>query len=236
MSANRSLSLKITLALAIIGATTLFNALGVWQLERRIWKQELIARTDKAIHADAVMAPGSAEWAALKSSDAYRRVTIRGTFLNDLETPVQAVTDYGAGYWILTPLKSADGFIVLINRGFVPSDKKDPAMHQQGQITGETQVTGLLRMTEPRGRILRTNDPGAGRWYSRDVAAIAASHGLSGIAPYFIDADGTPSKGGLPIGGLTVIAFPNNHLIYAITWFSLALLSLIFGTLILRRK
>jgi surfeit locus 1 family protein len=87
-------------------------------------------------------------------------------------------------------------------------------------------VTGLLRISEPHGGFLRRNDPKSSRWYSRDVAAIAAVHGLSPTltAPYFIDADATPNPGGLPVGGLTVIAFPNSHLVYALTWYGLALL------------
>jgi len=81
-----------------------------------------------------------------------------------------------------------------------------------------------MRMSEPGGAFLRANDPAAGRWYSRDVAAIAAAQGLGPVAPYFVDADATENPGGLPVGGLTVIAFPNNHLIYALTWFGMAIL------------
>ena len=77
-------------------------------------------------------------------------------------------------------------------------------------------------MTEPKGAFLRSNNPAEDRWYSRDVAAIAKARGLSSVAPYFIDADASPNPGGLPVGGLTVISFPNTHLIYAITWFALA--------------
>ncbi|MCA3579738.1 MAG: SURF1 family protein, partial [Bradyrhizobium sp.] len=91
-------------------------------------------------------------------------------------------------------------------------------------------VTGLLRMSEPKGGFLRSNDPAAGRWYSRDVAAIAATRGLSQVAPYFIDADATPNPGGTPLGGLTIVRFPNNHLIYALTWFALAFM--LAGTLL----
>ena len=69
---------------------------------------------------------------------------------------------------------------------------------------------------------LRANDPAAGRWYSRDVAAIAWARGLSEVAPYFIDADAASEPGGIPVGGLTVVVFHNNHLVYAITWYVLA--------------
>jgi surfeit locus 1 family protein len=126
----------------------------------------------------------------------------------------------------MTPLQSDRGFTVLINRGFTPPDRVDPATRAKGLISGRVLVTGLLRISEPGGGFLRRNDPLANRWYSRDVAAIAAARHLprGQIAPYFIDADATPNLGGLPVGGLTVIAFPNSHLVYALTWFGLALL------------
>jgi len=113
---------------------------------------------------------------------------------------------------------------VLINRGFVPPERRDPAARAAGQIAGEATVTGLLRVMEPGGAFLRTNDPASDRWFSRDVAAIAAARGLSAAAPYFIDADAASSAPDGPVGGLTVIAFHNNHLIYAITWYALALM------------
>ena len=84
-------------------------------------------------------------------------------------------------------------------------------------------------MTEPGGGFLRANDPAANRWYSRDVAAIAAARGLGRTAPYFVDADAAPNPGGLPVGGLTVVKFPDNHLVYALTWFALMLLALFFA-------
>ncbi|WP_254070639.1 SURF1 family protein [Acidisphaera sp. L21] len=200
-------------------------ALGTWQVARRSWKLDLIARVDARVHATPVVAPGPAAWSGVApATDEYRRVTASGTFLNDRETLVQAVTELGAGDWVLTPLRTTDGFTVLINRGFVPSDRRDPANRAAGQPAGPVQVTGLLRLTEPKGGFLRSNDPAGNRWYSRDVAAIATARAVADAAPYFIDADATANPGGLPLGGLTVIAFPNNHLVYAITWYGLALM------------
>lgn len=60
--------------------------------------------------------------------------------------------------------------------------------------------------------------------------------GLSAVAPYFIDADAAVNPGGLPVGGLTVIHFPNNHLVYAITWYGLAAMVLALLVFILRGK
>ena len=149
-------------------------------------------------------------------AEEYRRVRVTGTWLPGRETLVQALTERGAGFWVLAPLRTDRG-IVLVNRGFIPPDRRDG-----GRAEGEAVVTGLLRVSEPGGGFLRRNDPAAGRWYSRDLAAIARAKGLGPVAPFFIDADATPNPGGLPIGGLTVVSFRNAHLVYAMTWFALA--------------
>jgi surfeit locus 1 family protein len=155
-------------------------------------------------------------------------VQVSGTFLNDRETLVQASTDLGSGYWVMTPLRQADGSIVLVNRGFVPPEQRERATRAGTEPTGQTTVTGLLRVSEPGTRFLRKNDAAKGIWYARDVQAIAAARGLGQVAPYFIDAEAAPAAPGAaptyPAGGLTVIAFPNNHLVYALTWYGLALM------------
>ena len=177
------------------------------------------------IHASPVPAPGPDAWPAISAAaDEYRRVSVTGRFLHDREALVQAVSDLGGGFWVLTPLVTDRGFTVLVNRGFVPPEKRDPATRADGQPQGEVTVAGLLRLTEPKGGFLRSNDPSAGRWYSRDVAAIAGAKGLAEAAPYFIDADSKRNPGGWPVGGLTVVSFPNSHLGYALTWFALDLM------------
>ena len=221
----RSPRLRAVIAGAALLLAIGLAALGVWQLERREWKHALIAAVATRIHAAPVAAPGPAAWAALTGDkDAYRRVTAQGQFLHDQETLVQAATDLGSGYWVLTPLRTPQ-FTVLVNRGFVPPDKRAQAARPAGNPAGEVTVTGLLRVSEPGGGFLRANDPAADRWYSRDVAAIAAKRGLGPVAPYFIDADAAANPGGYPVGGLTVIRFPDNHMVYALTWFALALLA-----------
>ncbi|MRL68026.1 SURF1 family protein [Brevundimonas sp. SPF441] len=212
-----------------------FLALGGWQVQRLAWKTNLIAQVDARVHAAVVPAPGLTQWAGVtRDKDQYRRVMVRGRFLHDKETLVQAVTDVGGGFWVMTPLVDDRGFTVLINRGFVPAGRRDPAVRADGQVEGPQTVTGLLRITEPKGGFLRANDPAGDRWRSRDVAAIAARRGLTTVAPYFIDADASPNPGGWPRGGLTVIRFANSHLVYALTWFGMALLTLVGLWLFLR--
>lgn len=204
----------------LIGAGVVFlilMALGIWQIQRLAWKSDLIARVDARVAAAPVPAPGPSEWAGLTAGNAeYRRVAVTGEYAPDSDVLVQAVTERGAGFWVMTPLATDGGWTVLVNRGFVAADRRD----DRPLPTGPQAVTGLLRMSQPDGAFLRANDPGAGRWYSRDTQAIAASLGLPQVAPYFIDADRAGE--GQPIGGLTVIAFRNHHLSYALTWFAMA--------------
>lgn len=213
----------------------LFSALGMWQVERRAWKLNLIERVDARVHAEAAPVPAPSTWPSLDPRAVeYRHVTARGRFLHQRETLVDALTEQGAGYWVMTPLETGEGTI-LINRGFVPPDRADRRTRAAGQFRGIVTVDGLMRLTEPYGRFLRANRPDQDKFYSRDVATIATRRGLHDVAPFFIDAGPSPNAGGLPIGGLTVISFRNAHLIYALTWFALAALCLV-GLVLVRKS
>lgn len=214
----------ILLGVLALAGVAVFTSLGVWQVERLFWKLDLIQRVEERARAAPVPAPGPEHWPAVTAaSQEYRRVSVTGRFLNDQETLVQAVTERGGGFWVLTPFRTDRGFTVLVNRGFVPPERRSPDSRAEGLTDADTTVTGLLRVTEPGGGFLRSNDPAQDRWYSRDVAAIAAARGVTEAAPYFIDAEASP-PGGSPVGGLTVLKFPNNHLVYALTWFALDLM------------
>ena len=200
-----------------------FVALGTWQVERRVWKLDLIERAETRSSAPVVAAPTQAEWLQISAaSHEYLHVTVAGKFLHDAVTFVEASTSFGTGYWALVPLQQEDGSLILINRGFVEkktSYKPEPetAVH----------LNGLLRLSEPGGRRLRKNQPENERWFSRDIEAIAKARMLpvEKLAPYFIDVDYDPAKGSAePVGGLTIISFYNHHLVYALTWYTLALM------------
>lgn len=224
-------------ALVMAGLVLVFLALGTWQVQRLFWKLDLIARVGARIHAPAVPAPLPADWPMINpQSDEYRHITVRGRFAHDKEALVQAVTERGPGFWVVTPLQTNDRGTILINRGFVPMDRRDAAARQAGEISGEVQVTGLLRMSEQGGGFLRANNPAGDRWYSRDVTAIAGARELGTVAPYFIDADATENPGGLPVGGLTVVFFRNSHLVYAFTWYALAAMSVGAIVYLLRQR
>jgi surfeit locus 1 family protein len=213
----RSRAALVAMLTACALACAGFVALGAWQLQRLGWKEALIARVERNLQAAPLAAPGASQWPALTREDEYRRVRVQGRFDHAREVLVAATTELGAGYWVLTPLRTEAGHWLLVNRGFVP-----PELRGRVPPTDPAQpVSALLRFSEPGGRLLQKNDPAAGRWYSRDVAAIAAAQGLQGpVAPYFVDAQGAAS--GWPRAGLTVVRFRNDHLVYALTWFALA--------------
>jgi surfeit locus 1 family protein len=217
-------------SLCALAGFVFLTSLGVWQLQRLAWKEALIARVASRMQMSfAPPAPAENGWPNVNAvEDEYRRVRVTGTFRHDREALVYALLSEskgkfsGPGYWVMTPIETAGGALVLVNRGFVPLDRKDAATRREGQVAGIVTVTGLLRLPEERSWFTPADDPARGIWQERDPAAIAKAYGLARAAPFFIDADASPNPGGLPQGGETKLVFPNRHLEYAITWFGLA--------------
>ncbi|MGJ3629082.1 SURF1 family protein [Sphingomonas sp. MMS24-JH45] len=194
-------------------AIVVLIGLGLWQVERLQGKRALIAQVGARLAAPAVAAPRRTVGPRSARTTPIPACQVTGRWRGP-DTLVQAVTDLGGGFWVMTPFTTREGWTLLVNRGFVPAGAR-------AQPPAGNRVAGLLRTTEPGGAFLRDNDPAAGRWYSRDVAAIAAARGVGRTASYFVDAD-TGATGGWPRGGMTVVRFANNHLVYALTWFALA--------------
>jgi len=228
-SVNKGRSLLIP-GLATIIALALLVGLGTWQLQRKAWKESLIRQIETRAYGEPGSIAPESEWATWRADqDEFRKVRITGTFLHDLETPVYGLapgTRQGAplqGYYIITPLRLRTGAVVMVNRGFVPTELKNPATRPQGQPDGEVTVTGLVRAPEPRNLFTPNDDPTHNTWFARDPRAIAEARGLEPVAPFLIDADATPNPGGWPRGGQTQLTLPNNHLQYALTWYGIAL-------------
>jgi surfeit locus 1 family protein len=214
------------LATAVVVAIT--TGLGIWQVERLAWKQGLIAAVTARMTAAPLPAPAPDAWPQLDlTALEYHPVTITGRFDNAHEAYViYSLTSPkgplgGVGYEVMTPLVTDAGWIVYVNRGFVPAAKRDPAKRPEGQVEGETTVTGLLRRPADRSWFMPGDNPVKNEWFSRDPAQFAAAANLTTVAPYLIDA--APNPAGIPQGGETIVDFPNNHLGYAITWFGIAL-------------
>lgn len=232
----------VALGLAL-AALALLISLGTWQMHRLAWKEELIARIEARIHAAPTALPAESEWAALRPEDyEYRRISLSGTFDHGREIHVFRASGPNEGvsrpgYLIVTPLRLREGAIVLVTRGFVPEDKRDPSTRAAGQIAGEVTITGLMRAPEPRNAFTPADDPARGAWFTRDTGLIAAHLQLERAAPFSVDADATPNPGGWPRGGATVIAIKNDHLSYALTWYGLAAtLVAVLALLLWRRR
>ncbi|KAB2901350.1 MAG: SURF1 family protein [Burkholderiaceae bacterium] len=222
------------LALAGIALFLGFAALGAWQVQRRAWKLDLIERVTQRLHAAPVSLPPPSDWPRINAAGhEYLPVRAQGRWLPSKTVLTQATTELGAGFWVVTPLQMADGSQVLVNRGFIPQEQRLQWQDAPAAPEGDAPVAvlGLLRMSEPGGGFLRTNDPAGQRWHSRDVAAIASAQGLDHAAPFFIDAgipdaaaSAPPAAAAWPRPGLTVVRFHNSHLVYALTWWGLALM------------
>ncbi|NBZ87746.1 SURF1 family protein [Stagnihabitans tardus] len=196
---------RFLVVLSVLGVA-LFLALGVWQVQRLAWKTALIAEVDMRLASAAVPATEA-------GAPEYTRLTVKGRYLAR-QILVKAVTEEGQGDWVMTPLTTDQGWTLWVNRGFLPDGETLPPPPAQAE------VTGLARDSQPGGGFLRANDPTADRWFSRDVAAMSAASGVQAVG-WFLDAE---TGGPLPVPGLTVVEFRNSHLIYAVTWFALALL------------
>ncbi|WP_039758799.1 SURF1 family protein [Bartonella queenslandensis] len=213
----------------------LFSALGIWQVQRLNWKTNLITSANQRIHLAPIKAPQKDQWADVTfEKNEYQPVVITGKLLTDKNIFVTAAAQNTTGYWVLTPLQTVDNTLTFINRGFVPMDERNNFQHSEQSHTNtssqqdstknteQTTIIGLLRMSEKNGFFPRKNNPDKNVWYTRDLPAMAEKLGLSTVAPYFIDARKTSPQAKLPVTGLTIIHFRNNHLVYAITWFILA--------------
>lgn len=223
-----------------------FTALGTWQVKRLFWKLDLIERVEQRVHSAPQAAPTLSQWSQVDAANfEYLPVKVQGLRLDKLSVLTKALTEAGPGFWVITPLQLTDGSHILVNRGFTPEKQRAEWLKQISQAadpSAPVTVTGLIRMSEPSGGFLRKNDADNQRWFSRDVAAIAQSKGLTQVAPYFID-EGLPASNPAHQAfentdvlrpGMTVIKFTNTHLVYALTWYGLAAMVVVAAWLVRR--
>jgi surfeit locus 1 family protein len=216
--------------LAALAVLAILIGLGTWQLQRKAWKEDLIAQIETRAYGEPGDILPESEWPAWRADqDEFRKVRVTGSFLHAFEAPVYGLARgerQGApiqGYYLITPLKIGSGAIVMVNRGFVPTDLRDPGTRPKSQPTGEVTITGLIRAPEARNSFTPDDDPARNQWFARDPQAMAAARNLERVAPFLIDADASPNPGGWPRGGQTPLTLPNSHLQYVITWYGLAL-------------
>jgi surfeit locus 1 family protein len=196
--------------------------LGTWQVERLHWKVALIAQMNANLSATP-LTPG--EILKLPTAEAqYHRVALAGRFDNSKEAFAFATDANGRPvYHVLTPLILADGKALIVDRGMIPPELRDPRSRAAGQLEGERHIVGVWRTPDPANLFTPKPNLQTRLWFARDMAAMAALDHLQLLAPVVVEADAAPNPGGWPKGGQTVISLPNNHLQYAITWYLMAL-------------
>jgi len=222
--------------LITIPAVLIMLALGTWQVQRMVWKAELLQRVEQRVKAAPVPLPTTL---SDPESFEFRPVTVSGRYLHDKEMRLMARPRQGqVGYEVLTPLQRTDGGgVVLVNRGFVPMDRRDPATRPESRPEGELTLTGLVRLPQPAGWMQPENRPGADAWMRVDPPAMATAMGLSGVAPLVVEALPDAGRTGVVLNGIQPqVELPNNHLQYAITWYSLAATLIVIFVLSQRRR
>lgn len=217
----------IVVSLLTAVALAVLIGLGTWQVERLAWKEALITTIAERMAAAPVPLDEAVAARAGGAEIEYRRVSVEGRFLHDREQFFFATHGGRSGFYVYTPLERGDGSLVFVNRGFVDMDLKDPARRQAGQVEGAVSVVGLARerLSEKPSSLVPDNDPAQNIFYWKDIEAMADNAGLDRVklVDVFVDADATPNPGGYPVGAVTIIDLPNNHLQYAVTWYGLAL-------------
>jgi surfeit locus 1 family protein len=195
-------------------------ALGLWQLQRLHWKLGLIAELNRNLTASPVTLDQALSFGAVPQ---YRRIRLQGRFDNSKEAYVFGTGILGAPVLhVIVPFQIDSGRFVLVDRGIVPRDMRDPATRTRGQIEGATTIVGVWREPDPPGTFTPKPDRANRIWFSRDVIGIAQADRITLVSPVIVEADATPNPGGWPKGGQTQVNFRNEHLQYAITWFLMA--------------
>ena len=218
-------------------ALAVFIGLGTWQLQRKAWKEALIARLEQRLNAPPAELPPREQWPLLDpAEDEFRHVKFSAAFVPDTEALVYTTGSAlrsdvsGPGYWVLEPVRLATGGLVVVNRGFIPEGRQNPASRAGGEITGIVEMVGALRWPEPRGIFSPNDQPARNLWFARDPVGIAAAKGWGDVAPFYVELERPQPSGGLPQGGALKANLRNEHFQYAITWYGLALVVVVmFG-------
>jgi surfeit locus 1 family protein len=227
---RRRLRTLVGLLVPAVIALAVLIALGTWQLQRKIWKEALITTLNERLAEPPEPLPAPATWATLDRDNAeYRRVAFTATFDDGKEALVYAAASAfrpdvsGPGDWVFTPAHLADGRVVMVNRGFVPTNLANPGARPGGRLGGPVAITGVLRWPDVGSWFTPHDEPAHNLWFLRDPAAIAAAKGLRDVAPFYVEQETPMPPGGYPQPGKLEVRLRNEHLQYVVTWYGLAL-------------
>nr|GAJ32468.1 uncharacterized conserved protein [Bradyrhizobium sp. DOA9] len=220
-------------ALFTLFLTAVFVALGVWQLQRRTAKHALIAALTERLAAAPVALPPPAQWAALNPArDEFRRVRFTATYAALPDAMVYSSGSAvrkdasGPGTWAFLPARLPGGEMLVIDAGFVENTMQDRDVEDRAVkklVTGEpVSFTGYLRFPEGSSWLTPAENRGKRLWFVRDHLAIASALHWGAVAPFYVDLEQPAPANGIPRPGPLVVNLKDDHLQYAITWFTLA--------------
>ncbi len=228
-------------AIATALALAFLIGLGIWQLERKVWKEALMAALTQRLDASSVALPAPERWPLLDPArDEFRRVSLSAEFSYRQQAFVYTTGSAGRGepagpgYWVFTLAHGSGGHAVVVNRGFVPQTRKADA--QNGSPSGIVDIVGIMRWPERRTIFTPADDAPHDLWFVRDHAAMATAKGWGKVAPFFVDLESPRPAAGVPRPGAAAINLRNDHLNYALTWFALALVLLVIFALWARKQ
>ncbi|QCO57902.1 SURF1 family protein (plasmid) [Pseudorhodobacter turbinis] len=199
----------VPLLFGLFGVSILV-ALGTWQMQRLAWKEETLAAIDARIGAAPVDLPAAPDSVA----DRFLPVMVSGTLLDEGLDVLVSRKDIGAGVRVISVLETDSGRRVLLDRGFLAD-----ASRGLPRETRKVEVTGNLLWPDEVDGFTPAPDAASGLWFARDLPAMA---GALKTEPVLIIARSQSGDGIEPLP-VDSSAIPNNHLNYAITWFSLAI-------------
>ena len=206
----------------VLGALAVLLALGTWQIERKNWKEALIAAMDQRLAAEPAELPAPQAWLGLTQDGAeFRRVRVRVDFGGGdalVYTSGSPLRDdvKAPGYFVFSAGRLPGGERIVVNRGYV-RDKTYPVQ------SGVQEIIGYLRWPEASPLFVTDYDASAGVFYVRDHRLMARQRGWGDVAPFYIEQEAPVPPGGVPHPANLRVNLPNNHLQYAITWYALAL-------------
>jgi cytochrome oxidase assembly protein ShyY1 len=211
----------------------LFVGLGVWQLQRRSEKHALIAALTERLAAVPVSLPPPSQWSALTPGlDEFRRVRFTAMYEPAPDAMVyssgSAVRDdiSGPGAWAFMPARLQGGDTVVINAGFVQNTMQDRNQQDRAVANfvthGPVTLTGYIRFPETAGPLTPSENRAKRLWFTRDHLAMARAFGWGEVAPFYIDLEQPVPANGIPKPGPLQVHLKDDHLQYAVTWFTLA--------------
>jgi cytochrome oxidase assembly protein ShyY1 len=232
---NNPVRKKNTTGFAIftLAMVTLFVGLGVWQLQRRVEKHALIAALDERLGAPMVPLPPAAEWSKLNAKDdEFRRVSFTATYETRLDAMVYSSGSAirpdisGPGTWAFIPARLPSGETLAINAGFMSNTMQDRDVQDRAVaklITGKpVAMTGYIRFPDAGGMFTPNVEQAKRLWFARDHLAMAQAFGWDKVAPFYIDLESPVPPSGIPKPGPLDVHLRDDHMQYAITWFTLA--------------